>query len=58
MRMKTGPAVLRWMLNIDEIPAASIAAAFHGPAGAQHLLRCTLTDFSGQVIGGYSIVVM
>jgi hypothetical protein len=58
MRLKSGPIFLGWLLNVEEIPATTIAAAFHGPADAQHLLRCTVTDRAGQVVGGYSLVVM
>ena len=39
-------------------PAGSIANALHRPAGPQHLVRFTVTDLDGGLVGGYSLVVM
>ena len=45
------------MLDIKGLRARDVARALGGPAGAQHLLRLTLTSPEGKLIGGYSIVV-
>jgi len=44
------------MLDIKGLRARDVARALGGPAGAQHLLRLTLTSPEGKLIGGYSIV--
>ena len=45
------------MLDLKGLRARDVARALGGPAGAQHLLRLTLTSPEGKLIGGYSIVV-
>ena len=58
MRFRPGLPILAWILGIGQIPAEAITSALRGPPGAQHLLRFTLTDLAGVIIGGYSLVVL
>lgn len=44
------------MLDAGDLRARSLAESLGGPPNAQHLLRFTLTEPNGQLIGGYSIV--
>lgn len=58
MAFRPSVLILGWILGTDRIPAETITSALRGPPGAQHLLRFTLTDLAGVIIGGYSLVVL
>ena len=58
LRFRLGLVLLGALLNIGQLSAGSIANALHRPAGPQHLVRFTVTDLDGGLVGGYSLVVM
>lgn len=51
------PQALTSLLDLGGLPAAAVAASLGGPTGAQHLLRFTLIETGGRLVGGYSVVV-
>jgi hypothetical protein len=58
MEFHPTPLILGWLLSSDLVSVEVITSALRGPPGAQHLLRFTLTDLAGGMIGGYSLVVL
>ena len=48
---------MRSMLRVERLTAGAMAAGLGGGRSASHLLRFTLSEPEGEVVGGYSIIV-